>query len=861
MKGKGAKKAAVAAVTAVAVCAASVGGYYGIRQAGKKTVKVYPVGDFTTGYWGDDMNMEGQITSTAAQNIYLSDNQTVSQVLVKEGDTVNAGDVLMTYDTSMIELDLETQQLQLAQTKLKIQQSEKELEKLKKTKPVSENPLDPVEPDIPFDPDISFDPDIPFDPDFPDEPTDPDEPIPTPDPEPTYDDAVLYSDKNKLTFGSKPYKGTGTKDDPYTYLCAPGTILTGGFLNQMAGYTDETGAKKEETAEGFYFRLEIHEENKAAGELETVWEQDGAKILKPYETSYEAVLSLKEQNVAEAPELKVTTPLVNTEVEEGGTLKLKIGVNEKDSGKENEKNPSEDQKSETEKQPENTESSDQNPENAEKTQNNSAEKNQNDSAENKEKDSTETKPEDRTDEKKDNTSDAISYSYVWKHNGKIIENAQTDTFTKENVTKADAGIYTVEVTLKTEKGTSFAISTANVTVKEKTPSTSPTPTPDPASTPEVTPTPGTEPAPGENPKPEKPSDTPAPTAAPEETPAPSVPDVEPSTAPETPAPTEHPSETPGSTTSPSAPETEIPSAPETQTKMQQEDEQHTVQIGTKTVFYGEKASVQSLFTAAVNDGTASGATGDDTQISYTKDELKKAISDKESQIRDLKLDQKEEELKVKNTQKSLDDQTVKALISGVVKKVGNIENPSNDGSAFIQVSGNEGLYVRGYLSETYLDQVKVGDQVNVNSWSSGAFAAATITEISPYPSNSYASYSETPASFYPFTAVIPEGGEGFENGDWVSIATTVGNDVANGNGLYISKEFIREENGQKYVYIRDANEKLKKQDIVTGKLLWGSFYEVKSGLSEEDYIAFPYGKTVVEGADTKESTSSDYYNS
>ena len=58
-----------------------------------------------------------------------------------------------------------------------------------------------------------------------------------------------------------------------------------------------------------------------------------------------------------------------------------------------------------------------------------------------------------------------------------------------------------------------------------------------------------------------------------------------------------------------------------------------------------------------------------------------------------------------------------------------------------------------------------------------------------------------------------------------------------------------------------GNDKLKKQNVVTGKLLWGSYYEVKSGLSEEDYIAFPYGKTVVEGADTKESSSSDYYNS
>ena len=36
-------------------------------------------------------------------------------------------------------------------------------------------------------------------------------------------------------------------------------------------------------------------------------------------------------------------------------------------------------------------------------------------------------------------------------------------------------------------------------------------------------------------------------------------------------------------------------------------------------------------------------------MTYTKDELKKAISEKESQTRNLKLDQKEEELKVKNT--------------------------------------------------------------------------------------------------------------------------------------------------------------------------------------------------------------------
>ena len=72
-KGKAAKKVVIAVVTAVAVGGVSVGGYYGIRQAQKTTVKVYPVSDFTSGYWGDSMNMEGQITSTASLNIYLSE--------------------------------------------------------------------------------------------------------------------------------------------------------------------------------------------------------------------------------------------------------------------------------------------------------------------------------------------------------------------------------------------------------------------------------------------------------------------------------------------------------------------------------------------------------------------------------------------------------------------------------------------------------------------------------------------------------------------------------------------------------------------------------------------------------------------
>ena len=49
---------------------------------------------------------------------------------------------------------------------------------------------------------------------------------------------------------------------------------------------------------------------------------------------------------------------------------------------------------------------------------------------------------------------------------------------------------------------------------------------------------------------------------------------------------------------------------------------------------------------------------------------------------------------------------------------------------------------------------------------------------------------------------------------------------------------------------KDNNGKLEKQDVVTGSILWGSYIEIKSGLTLDDYVAFPYGKNVKEGTAT-----------
>ena len=201
---------------------------------------------------------------------------------------------------------------------------------------------------------------------------------------------------------------------------------------------------------------------------------------------------------------------------------------------------------------------------------------------------------------------------------------------------------------------------------------------------------------------------------------------------------------------------------------------------------------------------------------------------------------------------------VLAEVDGVIKSVGDMENPPQDGSAFITVSGSEGLYVSGYLSELQLGSVGVGTEIFANSWQSGNRFNATIQSISPYPSKNANVWGDgnPNVSYYPYTAYI-ENSEGLKNGEYVdlSMTATYGEDTM--NSIFIEKAYVREENGRSYVLKADENNRLVKQYVETGKTLYGQAVEIKSGLSMEDRIAFPYGKAAKEGVKVKESSDSE----
>jgi hypothetical protein len=204
---------------------------------------------------------------------------------------------------------------------------------------------------------------------------------------------------------------------------------------------------------------------------------------------------------------------------------------------------------------------------------------------------------------------------------------------------------------------------------------------------------------------------------------------------------------------------------------------------------------------------------------------------------------------------------VTATINGVVKSVGDPALGEVDGEAFLTVTSAEGMYVKGTISELKLGEVGVGSTMTGMSYESGTSFTAKITEISEYPTTSDSwSSNDANASSYSFMAYIEEPGD-LSNNEYVELS--IESDDTDASAIYLYKAYIRSENGQSYVYKADENNRLVKQYIKTGATVYSYAVEVKSGLSLDDKIAFPYGKNVKEGAKTVEddddSSTAAYY--
>lgn len=243
---------------------------------------------------------------------------------------------------------------------------------------------------------------------------------------------------------------------------------------------------------------------------------------------------------------------------------------------------------------------------------------------------------------------------------------------------------------------------------------------------------------------------------------------------------------------------------------------------------------------------------------YTKTELAAAIAEKEDEVKKLNINRQQQELQLQSLESAAANGIVYATVVGHVKTLNEANDQDNESGrhgAFMVVTSDDGLYVSGSVSELKLDTVMPGTMVTANSWESGQSFEAVITKISEYPTQNNGWGEGNPnVSYYQYTAYIQDSLE-LTNGEYVDL-TIGGRSGENGelmeeeessDSLYIEKAYVRQEDGKSYCMIAGEDGRLKKQYVLTGKTVWGNSVEIKAGLSEEDRIAFPYGKNVKEG--------------
>ena len=242
---------------------------------------------------------------------------------------------------------------------------------------------------------------------------------------------------------------------------------------------------------------------------------------------------------------------------------------------------------------------------------------------------------------------------------------------------------------------------------------------------------------------------------------------------------------------------------------------------------------------------------------YTKEELTQMIEQQRKTILDVKYKIKVAEAEYSIAQREANDGNIYAEVDGKVVSVLSQEEAKENQQPIIKVSGGGGFYISGSISELNREKLAIGSEVTVTDYRNGGVYTGTVESVGDFPTSddNYYGNGNPNVSYYPFTVFVDESAD-LVGGNYVNIQYSLSQ---GSGGIYLQNPFVRKEKGESFVYVQGENGKLEKRTVATGKSVWGSYTEILSGITMEDKLAFPYGKTVKPGASTEEGDYSTLY--
>lgn len=137
------KKKIIIGILVVALIAggtAGGGAYY--RKSHQKTVSVVSVDSLAGDYYEDDATLEGNITASAMQNVTVDKDMIIEKLYVSKGDSVKKGDKLISFDMTLVEMELNIAKLKQQQQEQNLNKAVNRLNSLKNGGPIEDTSED-----------------------------------------------------------------------------------------------------------------------------------------------------------------------------------------------------------------------------------------------------------------------------------------------------------------------------------------------------------------------------------------------------------------------------------------------------------------------------------------------------------------------------------------------------------------------------------------------------------------------------------------------------------------------------------------------------------------------------------------------